>query len=83
MKEIEESDIGNLSEEIKGLRNDKLKNNIIIKSYHKSVADSLKNGNMGKDIYDIINNKKIVKVSFIKQIKYKINKIIDKIFKTL
>lgn len=83
MNTIEESDIGNLSEELKGLQSDKLKNNIIINSYKESLANDLKNGNLGKDMIDTINKKKIIKISMAKQLKYKLNKFIDKVFNTL
>ena len=79
MNTIEESDIGNLSEELKGLQSDKLKNNIIINSYKESLANDLKNGNLGKDMIDTINKKKIIKISMAKQLKYKLNKFIDKV----
>lgn len=80
----DDKNVGNVYNELKALKVERDGTYTLLQSYQKSIADSLKNGYMGNEINDIvINNKKKIKISKYKQFKYKFNKIIDKIFKTL
>lgn len=75
-------EIGNIEYELKGLKSDKVLNKFLTDSYKKSVANSLINGELGNDMMDTISGKKRIKISRFKLIKYKIQKIIDIIYKT-
>ena len=80
---IDEDNIGSLQSELIGLRNDRAKNNTVISSYQKSLSEALKNGNMGIEINEALNEGKMWKVKKTKIMKHRINAFFEKFFKIL
>lgn len=71
-----------LNREYRELENEKKLYNRIIKSEQETFAKSLK-GSIGKDMEEVLTGKKVVKLSLIETINYKIKKFLTKLFKTL
>lgn len=67
-----------LSRELNGLKNDRMRYEIELNSCKQKYSDLLKN-EMGKDINDVLNGKVKVKLSFKERLKYFIDNIFNKI----
>lgn len=81
--EFNDEEIGNIDKELDGIHNDKAAFSKLMENYKTSLAQSLVFGTMGNDLSDVLNGKKKIKADRWKNIKYKMNKIMDKIFNTL
>lgn len=68
-----------LFKELRGLKNDRLMNDRILDGVRGDIAKKL-NGLMGDDIKDVLEGKKVVKLTFKEKIKYKINSWFNKLF---
>ena len=68
-----------LFKELRGLENDRLMNDRILDGVRGDIAKKL-NGLMGDDIKDVLEGKKVVKLTFKEKIKYKINSWFNKLF---
>ncbi len=69
-----------LSRELRGWKNDKIMTERAVESEKNRWADMLK-GNVGKDIKDVINGKKKVKLTFNEVLNYKLKYYKNKIKK--
>lgn len=69
-----------IDRELKQLKSDRLSNEIELSRQQNKLAELLR-GEMGKDIQDVINGRKVVKLSFYEKLRYKVNHIIDSFFK--
>lgn len=67
-----------LSRELNGLKNDRMRYEIELNSCQQKYSDLLKN-EMGKDINDVLNGKVKVKLLFKERLKYFIDNIFNKI----
>lgn len=74
-------DIG-VNRELRELENERKLHKIVLKSEQEKIAKMLK-GEMGKDMKDVINGRKRVKMPFFQMLKYKINYWLDKLFSVL
>lgn len=74
-------DIG-VNRELRELENERKLHRIVLKSEQEKIAKMLK-GEMGKDMKDVINGRKRVKMPFFQMLKYKINYWLDKLFSVL
>lgn len=70
-----------INQELYKLKKDRINNFNELKAVQKKIAYALQN-DMGKDITEVLSGKKIVKLSFIERMRYKLRYIIDKIFNT-
>lgn len=68
-----------LFKELRGLKNDRLMNDRILDGVRGDIAKKL-NGLMGDDIKDVLEGKKVVKLTFKEKIKYKVNLWFNKLF---
>jgi len=68
-----------LFKELRGLENDRLMNERILDGVRGDIAKTL-NGLMGDDIKDVLEGKKVVKLTFKEKIKYKVNLWFNKLF---
>lgn len=68
-----------LFKELRGLENDRLMNERILDGVRGDIAKKL-NGLMGDDIKDVLEGKKVVKLTFKEKIKYKVNLWFNKLF---
>ena len=61
-----------MQREIQTLNSEKRMDELALKGHQWTIAQQL-NGSMGKDMKDVLDGKKTVKLSFLKKIKHKIN----------
>lgn len=73
----------NISYEISGLKKDKITGYYELSKRKMEIAESLINGQMGKDINDIVFGNTRIKISLWKRIGYKWNIFCNKLLKTL
>ena len=69
-----------LARELRGLDNDRIMTQRIIKTQQEAWIRSL-NGKLGEDMRDVLNGKKTVKVPWKMKLKYRWNKFINNLLK--